>query len=160
MKPGPTRIIACAAVLEELRPLLPPAVECLTVESGLHLRPEKLKEELQKLINEVSGQAKHIIVGFGLCSMAVVGLKSEESFLVVPRVDDCIAMCLGSQEAYRNQLRKEPGTYFLSRGWIEAGISLVDEFEEMEKRYGKERTEKIKKAMLKHYTRLAFIHTG
>ena len=122
MKPGQTRIIACAAVLEELRPLLPPDVECLTLESGLHLRPERLKEELQKLINEVSGQAKHIIVGFGLCSMAVVGLKSEGSFLVVPRVDDCIAMSLGSQEAYRNQLRKEPGTYFLSRGWIEAGV--------------------------------------
>lgn len=154
------KFIACATVLEEIQPFLTPNIEPVSIESGLHLRPEKLKEALQDVINEVTDKTETIILGFGLCSMAVVGLKAEKNLLIVPRVDDCIAMCLGSQEAYKAQLKKEAGTYFLSRGWIDAGISIMEEFKEMEEKYGKKRAETIKNAMLKNYSRLAFIDMG
>ena len=62
-----------------------------------------------------------IILGYGLCSRAVVGLRAEGCTLVVPRVDDCIAIFLGSGDAYRTQHCSEPGTYYLTKGWIEAG---------------------------------------
>jgi hypothetical protein len=72
-------------------------------------------------------------------------------------VDDCIAMLLGSQERYKEELGKAPGTYFLSRGWIDAGITLMDEFRQTAERFGIERARKIQQKMFGHYSRLAYI---
>jgi hypothetical protein len=112
------------------------------------------------MIDEITADTDAIILAFGLCSNAVVGLTAEKSMLIVPRVDDCIGMFLGSRESYKEHLSCEPGTYFLSKGWIEAGITLVEEFKEMETRYGIERAERIQRAMLGNYTRLAYIDMG
>ncbi len=62
-----------------------------------------------------------IILGYGLCSQAIIGISSPRCTLVVPRVDDCIAIFLGSRSAYKEQSRAEPGTYYLTKGWIEVG---------------------------------------
>ena len=140
--------------------MLPSDMEPLVVESGLHLHPDKLRVALQETIDEITAHTETIILGYGLCSMGVIGLKATHSTLVIPRQDDCIAILLGSRRAYKEQLDQEPGTYFLSRGWIDAGITLLDELKRMEERYGKRRAERVMKRMLEHYTRLAFIDMG
>ncbi|MFH1487607.1 MAG: DUF1638 domain-containing protein [Pseudomonadota bacterium] len=160
MKNSPVKLIVCATVLEEVRPFLTPDIDILSIESGLHLRPEKLKKALQELIDGADATTEKIIIGFGLCSLAVIGLRAKHSTMIIPRVDDCIGMCLGSQEAYRQELKREPGTFFLSRGWIDAGISILDEFKALEKKYGKKRAEMVMGLMMKHYTRLAYIGMG
>ncbi|MGD8986108.1 MAG: DUF1638 domain-containing protein, partial [Desulfobacteraceae bacterium] len=101
-----------------------------------------------------------IILGYGLCSMGVIGLRATHSTLVIPRIDDCVAMFLGSRQAYKKELKQEPGTYFLSKGWIEAEITPLDELRMMEARYGKRRAEWVMKRMLQNYKRLAFIDMG
>ena len=50
----------------------------------------------------------------------VIGLVATHCRLVIPRVDDCIAIFLGSREEYGRQVASEPGTYYLTKGWIEA----------------------------------------
>ena len=160
MSHGRTKIIACKTVIQEMQGLLPPDLESITVESGLHLRPDKLRGELQAAVNEITAQTEAIILGYGLCSMGVIGLRSTHSTLVIPRIDDCIAMFLGSRRAYKKVLRREPGTYFLSKGWIDAGITLLDELRMMEARYGKTRAAWVMKRMLENYKRLAFIDMG
>ncbi len=155
-----TRIIGCKTVIEEMRQLLPSDLEPLTLESGLHLRPDKLRGALQTVIDEITSHTETIILGYGLCSMGVIGLKAAHSTLVIPRIDDCVAIFLGSREAYKKHLKQEPGTYFLSKGWIEAEITLLDELKSMEERYGKRRAETVMKRMLQHYKRLAFIDMG
>jgi len=55
--------------------------------------------------------------------MAVVGLHATTATVVVSRSDDCIAIFLGSCAAYKQQARHEPGTYYLTKGWIEVGDS-------------------------------------
>ena len=55
-----------------------------------------------------------ILLGYGLCSRAVVGLRSEKCSLVVPCVDDCIGIFLGSREAYLKQAKAEPGDLLLN----------------------------------------------
>jgi hypothetical protein len=75
-------------------------------------------------------------------------------------MDDCIAMFLGTRAAYRKELDQEPGTYFLSKGWIDAGITLLDDLEMMEERYGPSLAERLIKRMLQNYKRLAFIDMG
>ena len=153
-------MIACETVIQEVRSLMPPDLLFHTLESGLHLYPDKLRKALQEAVDNTPADVRTIILGFGLCSMAVVGLKARHSQLIVPRVDDCIGIFLGSRQRYMEELKKEPGTYFLSKGWIEAGVTLVEEFEQMVERYGRTRAEKVQKAMLRHYVRLAFIDMG
>jgi hypothetical protein len=160
MKKRSTKIIACATVIEEMRPFLPHDVESMEMEPGLHLHADKLKAELQEIIDKITADTAKIILGYGMCSKAVIGLKAENSTLVIPRVDDCISMFLGSQEQYKLQLKKEPGTYFLSRGWIHAGITLIEELKMAESRLGKRGAEIVKKRMLQEYKRLAYIDMG
>jgi hypothetical protein len=157
---GRTRIIACATVVEEMTPLLPSGVETRVLDFGLHINPKELKRTLQETIDALAPEIDTILLGYGLCSQAVVGLRANECTLVVPKVDDCIAMFLGSGLAYREQFRAEPGTYYLTKGWIEAGDSPFAEYENLVERYGVEKARWLMGQMLKNYSRLALINTG
>ncbi len=155
-----TKIIACATVIEEMLPLLPPDITYEVLDFGLHLRPEGLKKALQEAIDKTSEEAETIILGYGLCSMAVVGLTATDCTLVVPRVDDCIAIFLGSGAAYTEQAQKEPGTYYLTKGWIEVSDTLLDEYNRSVELYGEEQAKRVMGVMLKNYKRLVYIDTG
>ena len=153
-------VLACATVMEEMLPLLPPGMGHQILDFGLHVNPQSLRSTLQAAIDAAGETADVVILGYGLCSMAVVGLPASGCTLVVPRVDDCISIFLGSGEAYRALHRAEPGTYYLTKGWIEAGDGPFAEHERLVERYGQERAEWLTGQMLKHYTRLALINTG
>jgi hypothetical protein len=154
------RVIACATVIEEMLPFLPTDIPYEVLDFGLHLRPQELKRVLQDKINEASLTADVILLGYGLCSMAVVGLRATTATLVTSRSDDCIAIFLGSCDAYKQQSSKEPGTYYLTKGWIEVGDSPFDEYEHLVEKYGEAKARRMLKLTLKNYTRLAFINTG
>jgi len=157
-----TFVIACATVIEEMLPLLPSGVGHRTLDFGLHTDPASLRKALQQAIDEVEADpaVDTIILGYGLCSQGVIGLKGAHSRLVVPRVDDCISIFLGSKAAYHEQAQSEPGTYYLTKGWIEVGESPFSEHERTVQRYGPEKAERIYRIMLKNYKRLALINTG
>ncbi len=153
------KVIACATVIEEMRTLMPSGMAYEVLEFGLHTRPEKLKEALQKAIDSTGPEIDTIILGYGLCSQAVIGLISSHCTLVIPRVDDCIAIFLGSAEEYNRQHKNAPGTLYMTKGWIEAG-SPLEEREAMIKRYGEARARALFKQMFRNYNRLVFINTG
>ena len=154
------RVIACATVMEEILPFLPGDVAYEILDFGLHLRPGELKKTLQDKIDQASQNADVLLLGYGLCSMAVVNLHATTATLVIPRVDDCISIFLGSGAAYRREARQEPGTYYLTKGWIEVGDSPFEEYKRMIERYGEEKSRRMIGLMLKNYKRLAFINTG
>src|SRR5215208_6988812 len=153
-------LIACATVIEEILPFLPEDVSSETLDFGLHLRPPALRKSLQEKIDQASQRADVLLLGYGLCSMAVVGLHATTAHLVIPRVDDCIAIFLGSCNAYKEQAKKEPGTYYLTKGWMEVGDSPFDEYKSLIEKYGEAKAKWIIQLMLKNYTRLGFINTG
>jgi hypothetical protein len=153
-------VIACATVIEEILPFLPVDVPSETLDFGLHLQPQDLKKSLQNKIDLASRDADVLLLGYGLCSMAVVGLHATTAHLVIPRVDDCIAIFLGSCRAYKEQSQKEPGTYYLTKGWMEVGDSPFEEYKRLVKKFGETRAERMTRLMLKNYTRLGFINTG
>jgi hypothetical protein len=101
------RVIACETVIEEMLPLLPNDVPHEVLDFGLHINPTELKKVLQEKIDEASSKAEVLLLGYGLCSMAVVGLKTTTATLVIPRTDDCIAIFLGSCNAYKEQEKKK-----------------------------------------------------
>jgi len=157
-------VLACATVIEEMLPLMPEGMEHRVLEFGLHAYPAKLRETLQANIDEMvaahPGEELTILLGYGLCSQALVGVEARGCTLVLPRVDDCIAIFLGSRSAYRQQAGKEPGTYYLTKGWVEVGETPFTEYERAVQRYGAARAERIYKIMMANYKRLALINTG
>ena len=155
-----TKVIACATVIEEMMPLIRDNVAYEVLDFGLHRVPEDLRASLQKAIDASGTIFDNIILGYGLCSMAVVGLKATNCTLVIPRVDHCIAIFLGSRQAYNEQSSKEPGTYYLTKGWIEAGFTPFKERQDLVERYGQKHADRITQLMLKNYKRLVFIETG
>jgi hypothetical protein len=141
-------------------PFLPAEVPHEVLDFGLHLKPSDLKKVLQEKIDEASQTADVLLLGYGLCSMAVVGLKASTATLVIPRTDDCIAIFLGSCKAYKEQTKGEPGTYYLTKGWIEVGDTPFEEHRLLVEKYGESKAERMTRLLLKNYTRLAFINTG
>ena len=160
VNPAHTRVIACATVIEEMLPLMPPHMEYEVLDFGLHFSPDTLRSTLQNAINASAASAENIILGYGLCCQAVVGLRAEDCTLVVPRVDDCIAIFLGSEAAYTQQIHSVPGTYYLTKGWIEAAGTPFVEYDLLVERYGEGKARWIMSQIFKNYIRLAFINTG
>jgi hypothetical protein len=155
-----TLVMACATVIEEMLPLLPPGMQHRVFDFGLHVNPDRLRRTLQAAIDAVEEPFDTIILGYGLCSQAIIGIVSSRCTLVVPRVDDCIAIFLGSRTAYKEQSQSEPGTYYLTKGWIEVGDTPFAEHDRLIQRYGQERAERMLRLMLANYKRLALINTG
>ena len=160
MEHSKTLVMACATVIEEMLPHIPEGVDHQVFDFGLHINPDKLRIALQEAIDAVSDQYDTILLGYGLCSQAIVGLTSKNCKLVVPRVDDCIAIFFGSREAYSKQTRSEPGTYYLTKGWIEVGDTPFSEYPQTVEAYGEKMAERIYKMMMANYKRLALINTG
>ncbi|MDR1531323.1 MAG: DUF1638 domain-containing protein [Clostridiales bacterium] len=106
-------------------------IEADFLRQGLHNVPEKLNLMLQQEIDKINnnsecigGELPHVYdavaLGYGLCSNALVGLKSGGQTLVVPRVHDCASLLLGSREAYQEFFdANSGGVYWYSNGWIE-----------------------------------------
>lgn len=139
---------------------MPDDVAYEVLDFGLHLNPAELKRVLQEKIDRDSPDYDVLLLGYGLCSMAVIGLVASTATLVVPKTDDCIAIFLGSADAYQKQSKSEPGTYYLTKGWIEVGDTPFEEHKLIVEKYGEERAARMTKLLLKNYTRLGFINTG
>ena len=80
--------------------------------------------------------------------------------LVVPRVDDCIAMMLGSNEAFAAQSEKACGTYYIAKAYLEECGTIFSEHEKLIEKRGLERAERMMRLLLAHYTRIVLIDTG
>ncbi len=158
--PQTCKLIACATVIEEMLPLMSPQLSYEVLDFGLHSNPDRLRTALQNAIDAASTEIDTILLGFGLCAKAVVGLKTGSRRLVIPIADDCITIFLGSVSQYQQQQRTEPGTLYMTKGWIESGTPLDEQRDLMVKKYGEQKAGILFKKMLQGYKRLAFINTG
>jgi hypothetical protein len=154
------KVIACATLAGEIEAFAPDGLMCTTLDFGLHIMPNKLHAALQTEIDATPPAVDTILFGYGMCSRGTVGLEARNFRLVIPRVDDCIALFLGSREAFLREHRRVPGTFYLSKGWIAAGDDPYSEYLKLRERYGHERAYRLEKRVIEHYTRLALIYTG
>jgi hypothetical protein len=155
-----TFVLACATVIEEMLPFLPPGTEHRVLDFGLHSSPSRLQASLQEAIDELQDRTDVILLGYGLCSQGTIGLRAGRCTIVLPRVDDCISIFLGSRAAHHEESSREPGTYYLTKGWIEAGDGPFADIEGMQRKYGHARATRLMAAMFGNYRRLALINTG
>ena len=154
----PPKIIACETLRDEVSRVAGD-IEVEFCEGKLHDYPERLRATLNERIAATPG-ARTILLAYGRCSNGCAGLEAGPHRLVLPAVDDCIAILLGSRDEYLRQFNGCPGTYYYTRGWIEYIDDPYHEYLEMIPRYGEEKARKIAHLILAHYRRVALVDTG
>lgn len=154
----PVVILACQVMESMLEGLLPEdlASEIIYFDYGLHRLPNKMTFTLQDAIDSIE-QPSLVVLGYGLCGNGLNGIKAGQHTLLIPRVDDCIALLLGSHQAYMKEFGSVPGTYYLSKGWLESGSHPLKEYAEYKEKYGPEDAIWIMDEQYQHYERLAMV---
>jgi len=175
-------VIACGVLAMDLRATaerLGLDVSFTFLPGGLHNSPLDLRHRLQAAIDEASAQQRGdlIAVGYGVCGLGTVGICARHIPLAIPRVNDCIALFLGSDAAYKQQFAHYPGTYYVTAGWVEEKAQpdfMPDEktaqrdttridCDRLVEKLGRENAEMIRwflSSWQRNYQRAAFIDTG
>jgi hypothetical protein len=127
----------------------------ITIESGLHNYPEKLRSRLQEALDHAEAYDR-VLLAFGTCGNSVVGLRTGSFELVLPLADDCITLLLGSSDLKRQYER----TYFLTKGWLDGERNIWWEYQYAIKKYGEETGKSIYSTILSNYRYLGILDTG
>ena len=125
------RLIACNVFQREACHVLartPHVVDVVFVDLGEHNRPTVLRERLQAEI-DATATAPHpydaVLLLFGLCGNAAVGLQAKGAPLIMPRAHDCATVLLGGKEAFRRQFEAQPSHAFGNAGYCERGYDYM-----------------------------------
>ena len=154
----------------------PHLIDVELVSMGQHIDPPVLNKTLQQKLESVPhNDYDAILLCYGLCGQATVGLKAGDIPVIIPRVHDCITLCLGSKEEYKVQQKNCPGTIWYTKDYMErldsatefsgmgassADLYDKDAYDAMVSRMGKERADRIISSMgdmTKNYERTVFI---
>ena len=174
-------IVACRILTRELSFLASRSanqIDLTWLGRGLHNTPEKLRQRICDVLDDLYRQLEekelehcpdYIVLGYGLCSNAVVGVRCKEIPVVVPRTDDCIALFMGSQKRYLDEFAKADGAYWLNSDWIEQSVRLVNG-DDMKRRrwleyavkFGEDNADyliEVESSWEKKYSTLGYIHS-
>ncbi len=156
--PNRVVIIACQVLQDLLTHLLPQDLtqDIVFMDYGLHRVPNKMTGTLQETIDAIEEPAL-VVLGYGLCGNGLRGIRAGKHTLLVPRSDDCIALLLGSYQAYMREFQAVPGTYYLSKGWLESGSHPLKEYKEYVPKYGSEEAMWLMDQQYQHYERLVLV---
>jgi len=150
-------LLACAVMRDLVEPHLDAAaVETIYMDFGLHERPKRMAPALQEQLDAIE-EPSLVLVGYGLCGTGLVGLEAGRHTLVIPRTHDCIAILLGSHREYMRTIRENPGTYYLTKGWLEAGSDPLSEYESYVERYGEKTANMAMDVMYRNYTQICLV---
>ena len=136
-------------------------ITVIWLDRKLHNDPKKLHLCIQQQILE-NQDADEILLSYGLCGNAVIGLYSEHTRLVMPAFDDCICQMLyaESEGMVVNLGISEKGCFYLTREWTIDQDSIVPQCELIYRQYGKEYGSQIIKEIYSGYHSLVIIDTG
>jgi hypothetical protein len=151
------------------------------LEQALHDdRPASRLQRLQHQIDITSASRyQAIVLGYGLCSLALEGLQARELPVAIPRAHDCITLYLGSRQRYDAEFAATPGTFYYSDDYMErqaevgstgrrrvsmgALTSFERDYEELVAKFGEDNAQYLMEALgqwQQHYQRAAYIETG
>lgn len=152
-------LIACGMIQDEMSLAMKNTginYDTIWMNSELHNNPDLLRLQLQKEINDHQ-EYDIILLAYGNCGKALIGLHSEATKLALLRSEDCIHMLLHSK---KNLKSTRGETYFITKGWMLGKKSLKEEYHYAINKYGPKRAEMIMKIMFKNYKSLTMIDSG
>ncbi len=149
------------------------------VTKGLHdMKSEEMRSRLQALVDASSGKGYDaILLGYALCNNGSAGVVARDCPIVIPRAHDCITLFLGSRLRYKEYFDANPGTYFLTSGWIERGgssdgssqlsisrqLGMDKSLEQLIEEYGEDNAKFLYETLCqttRNYSKYCFIETG
>lgn len=154
----PIVVVACRVFEGLIQQYLPEGVaeEITFLDYGLHRVPAQLTWTVQDVLDGIETPSL-IVLGYGLCGNGLAEVKAGKHTLLIPRADDCIAILLGSYKAYIEAFEQEPGTYYLTKGWLESGSDPLKEYHEVVEKYGQADADWIMDQQYRHYSQVVFI---
>lgn len=128
-RPPAIAVVTCAVLEKEIAHFtagLEHIVHIEVIEQGLHNEPDRLRTTIQAAVSRIEAmapppparRAEAIVLGYGLCSRGLEGVRTQRCRLVVTRAHDCVTLLLGDKDRYADYVKQHPGTYWYSPGWI------------------------------------------
>ena len=156
-------LIACLMMEAEVKNALEVTgsdAEVIWMEKGLHNKPENLGSVLQETIRQTEKEKAPdvILLGYGFCGNAMAGLRADRCRLVLPRIDDCITLFIGSRER-KIQLEGGVGTMFQTSNWADGDKSLLEMKKRLFEDYDEDDAEALWEMMYGHYGRIGVLDT-
>jgi len=118
------KLIACEVLTRELGLCVarsPHIVDVEYVAKGAH-EPDDLRVRIQAAVDRAEAEGPDydaIVIGFGLCGNAMLGVGSKRYRMVVPRAHDCCTLYLGSKQSFAEHFGENPSQGFTAVGYQE-----------------------------------------
>jgi hypothetical protein len=156
--PPDTKILACRVFTPELLALGLSEDQVNWLDQGLHLYPDKLREEITTALAEMEADpaCQQVILVYGYCGGGLEGITSRRVRLVVPVAHDCIPLLMGLDTPASPSTR----TFYFSAGWIDYGRNPQVEYQDAAERFGEAIAMRISKEIFKSYEDFALIDNG
>jgi hypothetical protein len=143
-------IVSCEILRDDFEYLLGPDLSGYTVrwiDKGLHDYPDKLRTKAQDAIDEIDAckGLHYILLGYCLCGKSVVGLKSQNCTMVMPKTDDCVRMYQLMEKNVKPDVCAS--AYYLTPRWMDPELSSVMNAGKWIDKYGEEKAEMLIRAM-------------
>ncbi len=119
------KLIACNVLLREIYREVatsPHTFDLYFTEKGDHEKSDRLRAIIEGEIQKAEESGKlydAILLGYGLCGNATVGLGSSKFSLVLPRAHDCCTLFLGSKQKFQELFASNPSRPFATPGYME-----------------------------------------
>ncbi|HML32425.1 DUF1638 domain-containing protein [Sporomusa sphaeroides] len=120
-----TVLISCDTLEAEVRKVsavLPRPPRLIFTKAAWYDKPMDQRAALQQELDAVGPEVRRVLLAYGLHGGAIKDLVTHDFTLIVPRVDDCIPLFLGSREKFA-EASCIP-SFFLTAGWLK--FSIID----------------------------------
>lgn len=144
--------MACAAAARSRN-----VVDVVFTKLQSHTEPDKLRKEIQGLIDAAEADAEYdaVLLGYGLCGNSTAGLAARSRKLVIPRAHDCCTIFMGSRKKFEDNFGDRLSAQWSSHGYLERshdyiggtdlgkGLGFDRDYEALVEQYGEENAEYI-----------------
>ena len=172
-----TIIIACRTLEDEMelaKKNTGKDYPVIYIESGLHERPKKLADAIREVFAEVDAEQQaaaskrgksakpqpvRVLMALGQCGNSMTGLTAGNFELIMPKVDDCLSLLIGSNKE-KAALNLRDKAFFLTMGWLRGESTIMSQYKQSVEKYGEDTALAIMEMMYEHYETLGLIDTG
>lgn len=156
-------LIACTMQLDIIRYIMKEykiKLPIIWLDRSLHNCPYKLHKRIQDVIYSHQ-DVDEILLSYGLCGNATIGLFSKKTKLIMPAFDDCICQFLYKKSDCKQiHAVPEKGCFYLTREWTIDNQGIVQQCEDIYAKYGKVDGQAMIDEIYADYHTLVLLKTG
>lgn len=156
-----TKILSCRTLEREVRLAMESCGcrwELEVLRDSNHDVPARLRSRIQEKLDAMEN-IDRVLLAFTTCGGAMTGLRSGAFELVIPRLDDCLSLLMGSMEHKKEVLEGSFGL-FVTQGWLEHESNTAAQLEHIRSKYPAARAKRIIETMYGNFDSLNVIDTG